>query len=158
MKADIIGLRENPNCERTNATFRLMGNLIKPDEFTVHLGIQPSFAHAKGDTFESRAGLLKHRTGMWALESEDKLETTSLENHLIFLLDILEPASSTIVELILKLSLSADFHCYWVSETSQGGPIISSKTLRRIANLHADLDFEIHFFGVDANESEDILS
>jgi hypothetical protein len=156
MKADIIELHENPNCELTNATFRLMGDLIRPDEITAKLDIQPSFSHAKGDTFESRAGLLKYRSGMWALESEDALETTNLENHLLFLLDILEPASSTIVELILKLSLSADFHCYWVSATSQGGPIISSKTLMRIANLHADLDFEIQFFGVD--ESKDTSS
>jgi Domain of unknown function (DUF4279) len=156
MKADIIELRENPNCELTNATFRLMGDLIQPNELTILLGIQPNFSHAKGDTFESRAGLLKHRTGIWALESENKLEATNLEKHLIFLLDKLEPVSANILELITKYSLSVDFHCYWVSATGQGGPLISPKTLMRIANLHAYLDFEIQFFGVD--ESKDASS
>jgi Domain of unknown function (DUF4279) len=149
MRASVIELRENPNCEITNATFRLMGDLIQPDELTVLLGIQPSFSHAKGDTLESRAGLLKHRTGIWALESEDKLETTNLEKHLISLLDKLESVSAIILELITKYSLSVDFHCYWVSETGQGGPLISPETLMRVANLNAYLDFEIHFFGVD---------
>ena len=149
MRADIIELCENSNCELTNATFRLMGDLIQPDELTILLGIQPNFSHAKGDTFESRAGLLKHRTGIWALESENKLETTNLEKHLIFLLDKLEPVSSIVAELVLKFSLAVDFHCYWVSATGQGGPLISPETLMRVANLHAYLDFEIHFFGVD---------
>jgi Domain of unknown function (DUF4279) len=149
MRANIIELRENPNCEITNATFRLMGDLIHPDELTVLLGIQPSFSHAKGDTLESRAGLLKHRTGIWALESEDKLETTNLEKHLIFLLDKIEPVGAIILELITKYSLLVDFHCYWISATGQGGPLISPATLMRVANLNAYLDFEIHFFGVD---------
>jgi hypothetical protein len=45
---------------------------------------------------------------------------------------------------IQEQGLRADFYCYWVSATGQGGPEVSPETLARIAALGASLGFEFH--------------
>jgi hypothetical protein len=46
--------------------------------------------------------------------------------------------------LIEEQRLLADFHCYWVSATGQGGPMVTPETLSRMGAIGAMLDFEFH--------------
>ncbi len=69
---------------------------------------------------------------------------TSLEMHLVFLLEKLESASEPLCALVESQSLEVDFFCYWLSETGHGGPCISAATLKRIAALGARLDFDFY--------------
>jgi Domain of unknown function (DUF4279) len=73
------------------------------------------------------------------------VESTSLERHLIHLLEAIEPAKGALVTLRRRHELLADFFCYWVSATGHGGPELSPDTLRRIAALDAPLG--IDFYG-----------
>ena len=148
-------LSENPNCSETNATFRLVGDLVDPSQITLLTGAAPLSAARKGETHvgSHTKKTYEYKTGAWCVSSEDVVESTSIERHLVFLLDILEPKKESIKKLIKQLSIRADFHIYWVSATGTGGPVISADTLRRIADLNADLDFE--FQGPYEDDDED---
>ncbi len=137
-------LEENPNCGETHATFRVIGESLDLAGLTSQLGISPSFTRSKGEKIETSSRPLESRTNIWALETERKLKSTSLERHLIFLLDQLEYARETIIELAADPSIRVEFHCYWLSETGHGGPVLSCEVLRRITNLGADLDFDFY--------------
>jgi Domain of unknown function (DUF4279) len=87
----------------------------------------------------------RQRTGVWLLGTDDRVESTSLERHLIHLLDAIEPAAATLNALRSRDELRADFFCYWLSATGHGGPEVSPTTLARIAALDAALG--IDFYG-----------
>jgi Domain of unknown function (DUF4279) len=141
-------LDENPNCARTYATFRLMGDALKPDEVSDVLRVTPTKALAKDELIPvGRKGKATRRqlTGVWLLTSETALESTSLERHLIHLLDVLEPAARALDALRRQHDFGADFFCYWLAATGHGGPLVSPATLARIAAL--DVALGIDFYG-----------
>ena len=143
-------MAENPNCQRTWATFRLGGTLLDPDEISTRLGIQPSHAHKRGDQRGHKGTWPK---GIWTLTSEDQVQSTDLQQHIEWLLDQLEPVQPTIDMLVTGQHLEADVFCFWESATGQGGPMFSANFLERFARLHVDLGLDIYFVGSDETES-----
>ncbi len=139
---------ENPNCARTYATFCLAGDALKPDEVSAALGLTPTWALAKHDEIPvGRKGKTTRRqpTGVWLLRTDDTVDSTDLERHLIYLLDAVEPASHSLAALRRHDDLKTDFFCFWLSATGHGGPVISPATLARIAAL--DTPLGIDFYG-----------
>jgi hypothetical protein len=121
--------------------------------------VQPTSSCKKGDTYVGThtGKTYKYGTGIWCLNSENRVDSTNIERHLIMLLDLLWPKKESIKELMEQYSARADFHIYWVSTTGTGGPVIGVETLRRIADLNADLDFEFQGPFDDECESADIV-
>jgi hypothetical protein len=143
----MTSLDENPNCARTHATFRLVGDALNPAEVTAALAVSPTRALGKGAELPAgpRGEARRQRIGIWLLGTEDKLDSTSLDRHLIQLLDAIEPAAPALNTLRAEHDLRADFFCYWLSGTGHGGPEVSPATLARIAALDASLG--IDFYG-----------
>lgn len=140
-------LDENPNCAETHATFRLAGDTLDPDEVNAALDLTPTQVFVKDQQVPvGRKGNTTRRqpTGVWLLASKGLVHSTSLERHLIHLLDTIEPAATKLKTLRDRRNLRADFFCYWVSATGHGGPDLSPDTLARIAAL--DLTFGIDFY------------
>jgi hypothetical protein len=136
-------IEENPNCQKTHVTFRLMGPTLDLSQVTSVLGLEPSKAFAEGEKVEN----LTHpsRPVIWMLSTQALVSSTSLEKHLRFLLDKLEPRSARLLELVREQSLEMDFFCYWLSATGHGGPELSAETLSRIGALEARLGLDIYF-------------
>jgi hypothetical protein len=145
--SDVSSLDENPNCRSTHASFRLIGDRLVTAEVTRETGIAPTFASDKGtarpSTREGRQTITQ-RTGVWSLSSEGRLASTSLERHLIWLLDRIEPGRDPLRAAAEKYGATADFFCYWLSATGSGGPEVSPGTLARIAGLNASLGFDCY--------------
>lgn len=144
----VTSLDENPNCEKTYASFRLGGDALDPDEVTSALGITPTQAFIKDQEIPvGRKGKAtrRQRTGVWLLDTEHTVESTSLERHVIWLLDAVEPAADARRALRARRGLEADFFCYWLSAHGHGGPLFAPGTLARIAALDAVLG--IDFYG-----------
>lgn len=135
--------REGEKENETHATFRLLGDALDPAEVTRILGITPSFARRKGDKYGGPRRPVASRTGIWALESEKSVTSADLEKHLEFLLNQLDAKASLVAELT-RGGLTADILCYWMSATGQGGPVLGAATIRRIAELGVDLDFDCY--------------
>ena len=140
-------LDENPNCEATHATFRLSGDKLHPEEVERALGLRGDFGAAKNEmrpVGPVAKRMVRQPTGVWYVTTKDKLASTSIERHLVYLLDQIEPVREKLVQLVDQRSVTADFYCYWVSATGQGGPALGAETLGRIAGLSAELGFEFH--------------
>lgn len=139
-------LDENPNCARTYAAFRLAGDSLEPAALTMALNREPTLALAKDQLIPARsAGLARRqRTGVWLLSTENAVNSTSLERHLVQLLDAVEPRSEMLQAIRAAQNLKADFFCYWLSATGNGGPKLSAGTLGRIAALGASLGFDFY--------------
>jgi hypothetical protein len=78
------------------------------------------------------------------ITSKGHIDSTDLEDHLIDLLELLEPIAKGLEVLRNEEGFEFEFFCYWESATGQGGPVVSSNTLGRMAQLHIDLDFDIY--------------
>jgi hypothetical protein len=137
----LASLDENPLCARTWASFRLGGDALRPDAVSAALELVPTFARAKDEEIPvGRVGKARRqRTGVWLLSSEHAVDSTSLEVHLIHLLDAVVPAAPALDAVRAEQDLRADFYCYWVSARGDGGPEISPTTLGRVAALNAAL-------------------
>lgn len=140
---------ENLNCAETHATFRILADNLEPEEISAALRILPSTSARKGEPnpLLHSARPLPCRTGCWMLTSEERVTSTNLEAHLVFLLDQLEPERRKIKELSKLDDTRVELHCYWMSETGQGGPFLSANVLERIVALGVDLDFDLYFAG-----------
>lgn len=138
-------LEENPKCARTYASFRLVGDALDPVEVDRRIGVKSDLARSKGEVVTYPTGRqFAQRTGVWLISSDDLITTTSIERHLILLLDILEPRRSDLLSLVEKYAVKADFFCLWKSTDGDGGPEVSPATLARIAHLGASLGFDFY--------------
>jgi Domain of unknown function (DUF4279) len=139
-------LDENPNCARTYAAFRLVGDSLDPQTGSRALDLEPNLARAKRRKIAAgRIGRARRqRTGVWSLSTENIVNSTSLERHLLHLLEAVEPAYAALHRLRRDESLRADFDCYWLSATGNGGPELSPETLGRIAALGASLGLDFY--------------
>ena len=135
-------LEPQPETE-THATFRLLGDMLDPEEVSRALGITPTIARRKGDTYGNPKRPVVSRTGIWALESEGAVAGADLEAHLGFLLNQLVFKASVVAKLI-QGGLTGDILCYWMSGTGQGGPALGAETIRRIASLGVGLEFDCY--------------
>lgn len=125
-------------------SFRVTGDELEPSEISKILEMEPTISHKKGD---ANMGLSKkgkvinyapHRTGLWSLES-GLPETNSLEKHILWLVERLDPVKNRIGELA-KGKYKIEFFCgYFFSNHTQAGIELSSITLERINGLGADL-------------------
>jgi hypothetical protein len=130
---------DNPNCYKTWASLRLRGPAFDAGEVTQLLGISPTEAFSAGDPY--RGGV--RRRSLWLLSSRDHLQSTDLRDHLTWLLDRLEPVQEEIAALLGRAIMRADFRCVWLSATGEGGPILSSALLGRLAVF--GLNFSVSF-------------
>lgn len=149
MLKGMTALEENPNCEYTHASFRLVGDSLVPQDIERRTGLTGDFGAERDQLRRSRAGRgIRQPTGVWYVSSEKRVCSTSLERHLLHLLEVVEPVKDELLAVIEEHGLSADFYCYWVSASGQGGPEVSPDTLRRISELRGTLGFEFHGPGV----------
>jgi len=137
-------MKGNPNCDETNATLMITGDALDPIRVTKLVGVDPAFARRKGDLFGKPERPVKSLTGIWALESEPHLTSSVLEEHINLLLDMIGRPPTAFYDYLESEGLEALIRCYWMSATGQGGPVLSSRLLGRLAELHLGLDF--HFY------------
>jgi hypothetical protein len=125
-----------------------MGDGLIAAEVTQRLGLTPELVFEKGDTHQAGGNgrISTQRTGVWLISSEHELDTTSLERHLLFLLEKIEPVSDTLRETIEQQQLEADFFCFWASSAGHGGPVLTPEVLRRVADLGALLGIDFYDF------------
>jgi hypothetical protein len=135
--------------DRRQAAFRLIGERLDPDAVTRAIGLVPSSAHRKDEARPVRLRspeLAPWPVGLWSLESADDGETNrlSMEGHLTYLLDQLEPKAETIRRLCGEQDLRADFYCGYFMHQSNSGFEFSAATLARISALNASLGFDVY--------------
>lgn len=141
-----------PPISRVKVSFRLSGDDLDPTEVSRLLGVEPTRAHAQGDTHSNSQGRVYYRRfGLWLLRGSDDGEA-SLEEGLIGMLDRLPP--DAIVALVER-GYKADFFCGLFLDHFNEGVVLSPSTLGRIARLGAELDLDIYSMPNDEENDED---
>jgi hypothetical protein len=133
--------------DRRRVSFRMGGERCNPDEITKLTGLQPSLAHRTGDDRVSGGRVInQYREGIWCLDSDPAISVsgTTVEEHLIYLLDQLDPSRVELTRVARERDLRVDFFCGYFMEQSNSGWDISAETLARIAALGASLGFDVY--------------
>ena len=114
---------------------------MDPDSVTRQLGIDPIYSHQRGDRRNPKAPPYKH--GMWALRTKRILLTTDLEEHIVWILDRMEPVRAQFMGLRVA-GVSTDIFCF-LEAVGHGGPVFQPSTLGRIAALDLQLGIEVFY-------------
>lgn len=121
------------------AHYTLLGN-FDPQAVTRATGIEPTATWQAGDTYGA-AGKLRYAEDGWEVASNPEL-SLELEDHIQWVLDRLQPAWSTLCELGLRhdASVNAALYAYQYVPAMH----LQSDMVRRIAELSADIDFDMY--------------
>lgn len=132
--------------EEVRATFRIVGDNVDPVTITSRIGIQPSKAHIKGSTMTKHPSLV-YSTGYWGIDSTVPSDRP-LEEHLSYLLDLLEPRALLIKE-FKEAGFTMGLYCgFFTSDVGLGSIIeLEPDILRRITNI--DISLELHIYCCD---------
>lgn len=149
MKFTSVSMSENENCERTYASFCIAGEHLNPTKITEELRIEPNIAYAKNDVVKSRTGVQRRSRGLWLVDSENRLQSTSLERHLLYLINKLEPYRDVIQFYVDSNEYHVNFLCCWVSSSGHGGPVLSPDILRRLSGLCEEVSFDFYDYSED---------
>ena|SRR2546423_1930000 len=130
--------------------FRVMGVGLDPDTITRATGLSPHLTHRKGQARPpSRTSGRSHRpwtSGIWLLDSSVGLSERGnrLNDHVTWLLDLLEPSAGRVRQLVAEQSLTTDFYCGCSIGQSNSSLGLRARTLGRMAALDADLVFDVY--------------
>lgn len=133
--------------EEKHATFRLVGERLDPEAITRATGLTPDRAIRKGDPVVVRDEVVSYRhVGVWYIDGTRHLPRTDnhLEDHVVCLLDLLEPVADTVRRLSDEQHLRADISCGYFTSRWNSGFLFSAETLGRVATLGASLGFDIY--------------
>ena len=140
------------SCKMAFATLRFTGDRLDPDSISAILGVQPTKAYRKGESYLAgpRAGYVVGRTGVWVLATDGMVDSAELDRHLEHLVGLIFAGSGRqgrvkeLQDLMSRDGLKADVSCFW-----RGGPgtqpTISKDTIHKLQQLPAEIepDFEM---------------
>ena len=139
---------DKPDAKRV--AFRVMGAGLDPDTITRATGLSPHLTHRKGQARPpSRTSGRTYRpwpSGIWLLDSSVGLSERGdrLDDHVTWLLDLLEPSAGRVRQLVAEQSLTTDFCCGYFMGQSISSLGLRARTLGRMAALGADLVFDVY--------------
>ena len=126
--------------------FRFGAPDLDPDKISSLLGLQPSRSYRTGELRPLKHGRFAgqsfpQRIGVWLLDSPlpGKAEA---EEHLVWLLDQLEPRMAEVHQ-VIESGAKADFYLGLITECGQGGCILTPELLRRLGRFGVELGFAV---------------
>jgi hypothetical protein len=135
------------------ATLRFCGDRLDPDRITAILGVQPTKAYRKGETYlaRPRAGYVTGRTGVWVFASDGVVNNVELDRHLEYVVDLIfrepdrEERLKQLHRLMSRDRIKADVSCFWRGGPGTRPPSIPGNVISRLNEVPAEIetDFEV---------------
>jgi hypothetical protein len=116
------------------------GDMLRPEEISTLLDLQPSQTGLKGEGFGARNVSVRH-TSFWLLNSPLSVHAP-LTDHLNWLLEVIDPKLDSINSLVRKWKV--EIFCGFSSESGQGGVTFDPNLLRRLAQLGVPLVLDLY--------------
>lgn len=126
---------------------KLVGD-FDPKTVSERLGVEPTTARARGQLMSQRTGRVAPDS-VWSVDSGSSVEADTIEPHLEWLLELIEPRSAAL-EAIVSDGTFAYADCFWSSPGLSGGPWITPQSMARLAALN--LPLIISFYGADEHD------
>jgi len=124
-----------PTCAATYATLRIYTGKMPPEQVTGLLRLEPSKLQVEG------AGA--HLNG-WFLSTKERVESRDIRRHVDWLLQQIFPLRSELAALQARPGIRMDVFCYWRSTQGHGGPLLTPKQMRPLANLDLEIGFDCY--------------
>jgi uncharacterized protein DUF4279 len=124
----------------SDASIRIFGETLQPEEIGAALGLKATRTHSKGQPRSPRFKAV-WRESFWSLQSPLGKDR-DLASHLRWLLDTLEPKLTVIRSLSEKYQVN--LFCGLISGNGEGGFTLDSTTLARIAKLGVPLVVDLY--------------
>jgi hypothetical protein len=134
------------------ATLIFRGDNLLPDKITAFLGIQPDQQYKKGELFGGKK-LKVRKTGLWFYSTNGHISSIDVVQHLVSILDQIEPVKSRFVELIKAEKIYSEITCVLNLFTIENGFDIPPYVLSRIVTLNIPLGISIYCLGDGFNNS-----
>ncbi|QJE97708.1 DUF4279 domain-containing protein [Luteolibacter luteus] len=131
-----------PTCSYTHAWLRVMGEDVDPDEVTAIVGVSPTSTQRRGNPVEGHPGKTYSRGGWW-IGTEGLLGSKDARHHLDWILEKVPGKEQEFMELHRRGYL-VDVCVRWDSRHGHGGPTISPKQMKALADLGVDLWFDVY--------------
>ena len=132
---------------RVKVGFILSGEKLSPAEITESLGIEPDHSANRGDERRGYRGVLiaPHSEGFWRIDTEGKVQSKDINDHLRFLLGRLLPHEEKIVRFV-EAGYESFVDVLWESTYLYAGtgPLIESECIVGIGRLKAGMGFDIY--------------
>lgn len=127
----------------TFATFRVAGDRLEPSEVTDKLKLIPHRAYRKGEAWFQKPGTrgITGRTGMWFLSSEPFVTSSSLADHLFFLVRALGPYEP-LQKLMRRYKATASFSGFWHGRAGARAPKIPEMLRWQMQQIPAELELD----------------
>jgi hypothetical protein len=135
-----------PTCELTYATLAI--GYIDPDLITKKLNLTPTRIQKKGIPRVMANG--KTRIGNidnWLLSSKNEISSKDIRRHIDWLLDLIEPTTSQLLEIQLIDGVKMSIRCVWWSAHGEGGPTLWPEQMERMAKLNLECTFSFAWYG-----------
>jgi hypothetical protein len=147
-----ISFDEEANTESVHVAFLISGESLVPQVVTNEFGVHPTRSWAKGDLYHGkeldpstrqvREVMRKRPRGIWECSSKGVVSSRRVEEHLCYVLDILEPKQA-LIDHYLKSpdDYIVKFSLYWKPKFDFGSYEVESVTLARVANMGQVIEF-----------------
>jgi hypothetical protein len=147
-----LSFDENDNIREVYLVYRIQSDFLDPIDVSNELGIKPDRAFFKGQKYISKSWnpdtrkvvkvQAKHDLGIWNYSTKNKINSKRVEDHILFLVNLLEPARPFIEKLLNQpdiYSISIFIKCSPLGEN--GGYQVKNSIIIRIAKLCHFFDF-----------------
>lgn len=149
-----ISAEHASHIRKVKVGFIISGHSLNPNIVTERLNIEPDGAAQKGDERLNplREKLTPHTEGFWRIDTENKVHSKDINEHLHHLLDRLLPHRDQILQ--FAQMGETFFDVLWQSTYLYAGtgPVIDGENLQGIAQLQASIGFDI--YQIDENEND----
>ena len=134
--------------------YAFRSDILDPEGLTSNLGITPSRAYAKGEKYQGRVlnvntGEVENTwnerwTGIWAISTKGLVASKKVEDHVQYLLNILESKKETITRYLADSdNYQISFYIWWEPFSGYGSYQITQVILKRMSNLCHYVDFGV---------------
>jgi hypothetical protein len=148
-----ISFEEKDNTKSVRVDYTVRSDFLNPETLTSEFGIQPVNSFAKGEKYLGKVRDVKTKKtvdvwrtrpwGIWRIDSRT-LDPTykKVEDHLVYLLKILEPSTDNIKKYLAQESkYSITFYIRWEPLDTYGSYEISGKSLKWAGELCHLIEF-----------------
>jgi hypothetical protein len=143
----VIGVFGGDEPDEKHASFCFRGERLDPEAITRATGLTPDQVVRKGDPVVSRGEVVsRRRVGVWLIDSarELSMKDNHLEDHVRWLLELLEPVADVLGQLADEQGLTTYIDCGYYTNRWNSGFVLSAETLGRVARLDLSLGVDLY--------------
>jgi len=131
-------------CESCMASLLIHSEEIGEADITSILGFAPTEARAKGEPFSVRPGAAKAKWHVWIYRTTGLVPSFDIRRHVDHILEKLSARPQALHELRRHSGVRSRISCFWVSRYGDGGPVLSPRQMRTLADFDLPLSFDFY--------------